>query len=99
MRFALLTHILRALAAALGELADEVFVTLADDVGLDVVESEAFGEDQRAGVVLDYLGTSLAPRTEQAASQIQDSRDLASEFFGVTGLEKTLARQSRWASN
>jgi hypothetical protein len=33
------------LAAALGKLADEVFVALADDVGLDVVEPEALGAD------------------------------------------------------
>ena len=34
-----------ALAAALGELADEVFVALADDVGLDVLKPEALGAD------------------------------------------------------
>ena len=34
-----------ALAAALGELADKVFVALADDVGLDVFEPEALGAD------------------------------------------------------
>ncbi|MEZ5326988.1 MAG: hypothetical protein R3F19_18210 [Verrucomicrobiales bacterium] len=34
-----------ALAAALAELAAEVFVALADDVGLDVVEPEALGAD------------------------------------------------------
>jgi len=32
-------------AAALGELADQVLVALADDVGLDVVEPEALGAD------------------------------------------------------
>jgi hypothetical protein len=35
-----------ALAAALCELADQVFVALADDVGLDVLEPEAFGADR-----------------------------------------------------
>ena len=34
-----------ALAAALGELADKVFVALADDVGLDVLKPEALGAD------------------------------------------------------
>lgn len=34
-----------ALAAALGELADQVFVALADDVGLDVLKPEALGAD------------------------------------------------------
>lgn len=43
-----------ALAAALGELADEVFVALADDVGLDVVEPEALGADG-----LDEVGEAV----------------------------------------
>ena len=43
-----------ALAAALGELADEVFVALADDVGLDVVEPEALGADG-----LDQVGEAV----------------------------------------
>ena len=43
-----------ALAAALGKLADEVFVALADDVGLDVVEPEALGADG-----LDEVGEAV----------------------------------------
>ncbi len=43
-----------ALAAAFGELADEVFVALADDVGLDVVEPEALGADG-----LDEVGEAV----------------------------------------
>ena len=34
-----------ALAAAFGELADEIFVALADDVGFDVIEPQALGAD------------------------------------------------------
>ena len=43
-----------ALAAALGELADEVFVALADDVGLDVFKPEALGADG-----LDEVGEAV----------------------------------------
>ncbi|TQN50774.1 hypothetical protein DLNHIDIE_00629 [Acidithiobacillus thiooxidans ATCC 19377] len=43
-----------ALAAAFGELADQVFVALADDVGLDVVETEALGADG-----LDEVGEAV----------------------------------------
>ena len=43
-----------ALAAAFGELADQVFVALADDVGLDVVEPEALGADG-----LDEVGEAV----------------------------------------
>lgn len=43
-----------ALAAALGELADEVFVALADDVGLNVFEPEALGADG-----LDEVGKAV----------------------------------------
>lgn len=43
-----------ALATALGELTDEVFVALADDVGLDVVEPEALGADG-----LDEVGEAV----------------------------------------
>ena len=32
-----------ALAAAFGELADEIFLALADDVGFDVIEPQALG--------------------------------------------------------
>ena len=34
-----------ALASALGEFADEVFVALADDVGLDVLQAQSLGAD------------------------------------------------------
>ncbi len=45
-----------ALAAALGELADEILIAAADDVGLDVIETESLGADgldevAQAGVV------------------------------------------------
>jgi hypothetical protein len=43
-----------ALAAAFGELADQVFVALADDIGLDVVEPEALGADG-----LDEVGEAV----------------------------------------
>ncbi len=43
-----------ALAAALGELTDEVFVAFADDVGLDVGQPEAFGADG-----LDEIGEAV----------------------------------------
>lgn len=43
-----------ALAAALGELADEVFVALADDVSLDVLKPEALGADG-----LDEVGETV----------------------------------------
>lgn len=42
------------LAAAFGELADEVFVALAGDVGLDVVQAEALGADG-----LDEVGEAV----------------------------------------
>ncbi len=50
-----------ALAAALGELADEVFVALADDVGLDVVEPEALGADglDEVDLVVKHVAEAL----------------------------------------
>ena len=38
--------------------------------------AQALGENEREDVVLE-LGASFAPRMEQAASQIQDSRDMS----------------------
>ena len=43
-----------ALAAALGELADEVFIALADDVRLDILQPEALGADG-----LDEVGEAV----------------------------------------
>jgi hypothetical protein len=43
-----------ALAAALSELADEILVALADDVGLDVIQAEALGTDG-----LDEVGEAV----------------------------------------
>ena len=43
-----------ALAAVLGEFADEVFVTLADDVRFDIFKSQAFGADG-----LDEVGETI----------------------------------------
>jgi hypothetical protein len=45
--------------------------------------AEALGENERKDVVLE-LGASLAPRMEQAASQIHDSRDLSESFVCIT---------------
>lgn len=53
-----------ALAAPLGELADEVFVALADDVGLDVIEPEALGADG-----LDEVGEAVIAEVALAVSR------------------------------
>ena len=52
-----------ALAAALGELADEVFVAAPDDVGLDVVEAQALLAD-----ALDEVGEAVVVDVALAVS-------------------------------
>ncbi len=57
------TPFTRALAAAFSELADEVFVAFADDVGFDVLQSEAFGADGldevREAVIVEDIAEAL----------------------------------------
>ena len=50
-----------ALPASFGELADEVFVALADDVGLNVFEPQAFGADG-----LNQVGEAVVVEVAQA---------------------------------
>ena len=62
----------RALPAALGELADEVLVALADDVGLHIVEAKALGADgldEGAEAVVRQVALSVRGGVEVDAVQ------------------------------
>ena len=81
-----------ALAAAFCELADQVFVAFADDVGLDVLKSEAFGADRfdkvRESVVVDIPlavggGVEVDPVDDplQAGVLLGDGPHMGSDAF------------------